>query len=436
MRTALQRAAHLAVVAGGLISFGGLAGVAPAVASAPASSPSTIFVVNAGSDDLTPVNVSTGVAGPAVKLGELPDALAVAPGGKTVYIVEVGSDEQGSPGRVVPIATAGHALGKPIAVGANPQGIAITPDGRTAYVLNGTDAATMPESTPVTVTPIDLVTQKALAPVKVGTLPLSMTMSPNGKLLYVVDSSTSQAEQGEPTAVTPVSTTTGKAGPQVKLPQGTAPLSVSGLAFTPNSATAYAVAPTGIVPIDTATGAPGKTIGLSTATPVAIAVSPDGSTIAEVGIPITAREKSSPYGDNVTLALLSTATGAVRKVTTLGGEPGAVSWKVLFAPNGSTAYVLVTAQDPSPNSLVPSECTVIPVNLATGKPAKPIDVGDGAETMLISPDGATLYVLVVGPYHSRSPHLGPGSLVPIATATAKLGRPVPLGVLPQALVYV
>ena len=283
-----------AVMAGGLTAVGGLTGLAPAAASTSVGAPSTIFVANAGSEDLTPVDVSTGVAGPAVKLGELPDALAVAPGAKTVYIVEVGSDEHGSPGRVVPMATASHALGKAIAVGTSPQAIAITPDGRTAYVLNGIDAATTPESTPVTVTPIDLVTQKALAPVKVGTLPLSMTMSPNGKLLYVVDSSTSQAEQGEPTAITPVSTATGKAGPQIKLPAGTAPLPGSGLAFTPDSATAYAIAPTGVVRVNTATGATGKTIGLSTSTPVAIAVSPDGSTVAEVGIPITAVKRAPP----------------------------------------------------------------------------------------------------------------------------------------------
>ena len=138
----------------------------------------------------------------------------------------------------------------------------------------------------------------------------------------------------------------------------------------------------------------------------------------------------------MTLALLSTATGAVRKVTTLGDEPGAVSWKVVFAPDGSTAYVLVTTQDPPPNSLVSSECTVTAVNAATGKAGRPLDVGQGAETMLMEPDGAALYVLVVGPYHNQSPHLGPGSLVPVATATGKLGKPVPLGVLPQALVFV
>ena len=80
----------------------------------------------------------------------------MAPGAKTVYVVEVGSDERGSPGRVVPIATSNYTFGKAIAVGTGPQAIEITPDGKTAFVLNGIDAATTPASTPVTVTPIDL----------------------------------------------------------------------------------------------------------------------------------------------------------------------------------------------------------------------------------------------------------------------------------------
>ena len=117
---------------------------------------------------------------------------------------------------VVPIATSNYILGKAIAVGTNPQAIAITPDGKAAFVLNGIDAATTPPSTPVTLTPIDLVTDTASAPVKVGTQPLSMTMSPNGKLVYV--STPSLSTPGEPTAITPVNTATDKAGPVIKLP--------------------------------------------------------------------------------------------------------------------------------------------------------------------------------------------------------------------------
>ena len=413
VRAAIVEATLVAVgiVAVGIVAVGivpvDLGGAALASAAGTSGSWSTMFVANLGSHSLTPIDLATGTAAPSISLGELPDALAVAPGAKTVYVVEVGSDGDGSPGRVVPLATNNYTLGKAIAVGTDPQAIAIAPDGRMAYVLNGYDAATTPATLPVTITPIDLVTRTALRPVPVGTLPLSMTMSPNGKLIYVVDSSVSH--QGEPSGITPFNTSTGKAGPEIRLPQAAyPPFPVSGLVFAPDSATAYAITPSGVVPVNTATGRPGKLIGLRTSMPVALAVSPDGSTLAEVGTPVTALEQGSPYANNVTLALLSTATGGVRKVATLGDEPGAVSWQVAMAPDGSTAYVLTIAQSPSLSSLVSSQSTLVPVDVATGKAGKALDVGQSAQALAIGPGGTTVYVLAIGAYRSRSPHYGPG----------------------------
>jgi DNA-binding beta-propeller fold protein YncE len=419
-----------AVALGALGTVSALTGVVSASAAGSAGSWATMFVADLGSDSVTPIDLSSGTPAPSIGLGELPDAVAVAPGAKTVYVVEVGSDEDGSPGRVVPIATNNYTLGKAIAVGTDPQAIAIAPNGRMAYVLNGYDAATTPATVPVTLTPIDLVTRRALAPVPVGTLPLSMTMSPNGKLIYVIDSSPSH--QGEPSGITPFNTSTGKAGPEIKLPQATGPFPVSGLVFTPDGATAYAITASGVIPINTATGTPGKVIGLRTSMPVALAVSPDGSTLAEVGTPVTALENSSPYANNVTLALLSTATGAVRKVATLGDEPGAVSWQVAMAPDGSKAYVLTITQSPSQSPLVSSQSTLVPVDLATGKAGKALDVGQSAQALAVGPGGATVYVLVIGPYHRGSPHYGAGSVLAVVAATGLPGQPVPVGALPQA----
>ena len=437
VRAAIVEATLVAVgiVAVGIVAVGivpvDLGGAALASAAGTSGSWSTMFVANLGSHSLTPIDLATGTAAPSISLGELPDALAVAPGAKTVYVVEVGSDGDGSPGRVVPLATNNYTLGKAIAVGTDPQAIAIAPDGRMAYVLNGYDAATTPATLPVTITPIDLVPRTALRPVPVGTLPLSMTMSPNGKLIYVVDSSVSH--QGEPSGITPFNTSTGKAGPEIRLPQAAyPPFPVSGLVFAPDSATAYAITPSGVVPVNTATGRPGKLIGLRTSMPVALAVSPDGSTLAEVGTPVTALEQGSPYANNVTLALLSTATGGVRKVATLGDEPGAVSWQVAMAPDGSTAYVLTIAQSPSLSSLVSSQSTLVPVDVATGKAGKALDVGQSAQALAIGPGGTTVYVLAIGAYRSRSPHYGPGHVLPVAAASGLPGRAVPVGELPQA----
>ena len=408
-----------------LVGVSGLTGVMSLSVSGSVTSGPVIYVANLASHDITPIDASTGIAVRPIGLGALsPVALAVAPGAKTLYVVAVGGDEDGSPGSVVPIATATDRPGRPIAVGTSPQAIAITPNGKMAYVLNGIGAATTPATTPATVTPIDLATGTALHPIKVGTIPLSMTMSPNGKLLYVVDSS--QSNPGEPSAITPVDTATDTSAPAIKLARNLVPFSVSGLAFMSNSATAYAITSSGIVPINTATGRLGKTIGLRTSVPVAIAVTRDNSAIAEVGVPVTALEQGSPYANNVTLALLSTRTGVVGKVATLGDEPGAMSWEVAIAPNGSSAYVLATTSSPR-------ESTVIPVDLATGTAGKTIDVGRNASMLAISPNGATVFVLDSGTYVGvGSPHNTPGRVIPIATSTSTVGKAITVGLAPAA----
>ena len=413
---ACRWATAAAIVIGG---YGGLTAIVSASVTGGVGSVSTIYVADEASHEVTPIDAATGVAGRPIRLGSLaPVALAVAPGAKTVYVVADGSDMNGSPGSVVPIVAATDTPGKPIAVGTASQAISITPNGKKAFVLNGIDAATTSEATPATVTPIDLATGRPLAPVKVGTLPQSMTMSPNGKLLYVVD--TNQSDPGEPSAITPVDTATDTAGPEIKLSKAPVPFPASGIAFASNSRTAYAITAAGVVPISTATGKVGKVIGLGTANQVAIAVAPDGSSIVEVGTPVTALEPKSPYTDNVTLAVVSATTGAVRSVAKLGNEPGAIT------PDGSTAYVLVITS-------LPRESLVIPVDLATGTAGKLIDAGRNAFSLALSQNGDTAYVLDGGTYKGAgSRHNTPGSVLPIATGTSTAGKAITAGLGPIA----
>ena len=67
-----------------------------------------------------------------IKAGQYPSAIAIAPDGKTAYVVS----RQG----VVPIHTATNKPGKAIKTGAYLTAIAITPNGRTVYVA-GYDTA-------------------------------------------------------------------------------------------------------------------------------------------------------------------------------------------------------------------------------------------------------------------------------------------------------
>ena len=105
-------------------------------------------------------------------MGRGPDAIAITPNGKTAYIVNGGSDT------LTPIQTATNKALKPIKVGRGPDGIAITPNGQTAYVAN---------SVSDTVTPIRTATNKAGKAIKVGSDPGPIAITPNGETAYVVD---------------------------------------------------------------------------------------------------------------------------------------------------------------------------------------------------------------------------------------------------------
>jgi DNA-binding beta-propeller fold protein YncE len=69
---------------------------------------------------------------------------------------------QPEPGRVTPISTATNKVGQPIKVGKYPFALAVTPNGKVVEVI---------DHSLNTVTPISTVTNKAGQPIGVGTYP-------------------------------------------------------------------------------------------------------------------------------------------------------------------------------------------------------------------------------------------------------------------------
>jgi YVTN family beta-propeller protein len=210
------------------------------------------YVVNEGSNTVTPISTATNTAGKPIKVGQGPSAIAITPNGKTAYVVNGAQS-------VTPISTATNTPGKPITVGGIPLSVAITPNGETAYVTNSYEGA---------VTPINTATNTrdmAILDSAPDSRPVAITITPNGQTAYVANQSNT---------VMPISTATNTALP---------PITVNGsglvaTAVTPNSQTAYVLAyfsaqPShGVVtPISTATNTPGKpiTVGFD---PLAIAI--------------------------------------------------------------------------------------------------------------------------------------------------------------------
>ena len=83
---------------------------------------------------MTAFRTATGSVLKMIKIGSGggsgPDAIAITPNGKTVYVPSYGD------GTVTPIRTATSSALKPVKVGPDPVAIAITPNGKTAYVVS------------------------------------------------------------------------------------------------------------------------------------------------------------------------------------------------------------------------------------------------------------------------------------------------------------
>jgi YVTN family beta-propeller protein len=191
--------------------------------------------------------------------------------------------------------------------------------------------------------------------------------------------------------VTPFATATNTPGMPIGVPIAL------GVALAPNGRTLYATSNTGssgsVIPIDTATGTPGAAIS-NVPNPVAIAITPDGTTAYVVNANESANGSVTP---------INLATGSPGTPITVGKDPEGIA----ITPDGKTAYV---ANDNTSGS-------VTPIDLATGTPGTSIPVGMDPIGVAITPDGKTAYVA----------DAGDSTVTPIDTATNIAGTPIDVG---------
>jgi YVTN family beta-propeller protein len=272
-------------------------------------------------------STSTNMQSRSILAGGFAQEIAMAPDGKTAYVT-------GGVGLVL-INTATDTVEHTIAV-KSPYGVAITPDGETAYVTNFSNAS---------VTPVNLVTDKAETPITVGSDPIAVAVAPNGKTAYVADDG----------SVTPINTATDTADPPITV--GSFPAAI---AIAPNGETAYVASqqfPVGTVtPINLATNTAGTPISIGR-NPADIAITPDGKTAYVT------------WGtDSVTP--INTATNTAGTPITVAGTP----YGIAITPDGKTAYV--TDRGVS---------AVTPIDIATNTPGRAFTVGSGPVAIAITP---------------------------------------------------
>ena len=347
------------VVVGAALSFAILAPAASGI-------PTVLYVAadnNSGNNYggiVESVNIATGSLGRSIRLKGGTGPIAVTPNGKTAYVVSHAGSGDSAETFVVPINLAAGTAGTPIPVGGSDgdPDIAIAPDGKTAYV---TDQPSFPRIGPEVMLPINIATGKAGAPIRIeadgGPLPwYAIAITPDGRMAYV----TGENAGGVGTVV-PVNLVTATVGGPIVV-GGTGGWR-EGVAIAPDGKTAYvsitnaATHTASVVPITIATGEAEKQIPAggpgSGAYWSGIAITPDGET-AYIRTP-----------NGVTPVNL--AKHSHGKLIRVGGNNGdqESNGEIVITPDGKTAYIASTDPD-----------EVVPIDLATGEPGKPVWTGN------------------------------------------------------------
>jgi YVTN family beta-propeller protein len=177
---------------------------------------------------VVPVDLTSHVAGSPISIPGTATAIAIGPGGKTVYVTT-------DSGYLTLIDTASNAVRTQIALGGSTPGVAISPNGAAAFVI--VDNA---------VIPIDTRTTQPTPRIPVSPTPQAITITPDGKTVYVASSN------GD---VTPIATATNKAGTAIALGGNS-----SSITTTPDGVAVLVVNGTTVVPVNVATNKPGRAV--------------------------------------------------------------------------------------------------------------------------------------------------------------------------------
>ena len=231
-------------------------------------------------------------------------------------------------------------------VGTGPLCVAVTPDGKHAYVTNLFSKS---------VSVIDTASNTVVATVPVGIRPFGVSVTPDGKHAYVTDQTSSNVSVIDTASNTVVAT----------VPVGP---SSFGVAVTPDGKHAYVTNGAfflGTVSvIDTATNTVVATTPVGR-DPGGVAVTPDGKHVYVT---------NEALGSN-SVSVIATATNTVVATIAVGVSVGAVA----ITPDGKHAYVQ-------------SFSTVSVIDTATNKVVATVTVGDFAGAVAITPDGKHAYV--------------------------------------------
>jgi 6-phosphogluconolactonase (cycloisomerase 2 family) len=323
-------------------------------ASSPATTPAPpfLYAVNTKSDEISQYSASpsdfgalTPLGPSTVRTGPFPYGIAIDPQGNSVYVANQGSASASA--NVVSQYTINQNTGRltpkspaTVATGRGPVAIAVAPNGKSAYVVSGPNAVWQYNINPAT----GALTPKSPATVATGPNPEPIAVTPNGKYAYVANCPRCSAKPRNWHSASPskpavntiweyrINQTTGALSPKPTaiMAIGTG---ANAIAITPDSKSLYiAINSVWQYNIDPATG---KLTPKSPATVPAggsahdLAIEPDGKNVYVVTV---ATNTVSQYRINPSTGALSS-----KPVSTAGTvlHPEAIA----IAPDGESAYV-------------------------------------------------------------------------------------------------
>ena len=174
--------------------------------------------------------------------------------------------------------------------------------------------------------------------------------------------------------VVPVNPATGVRGAAMAFAGGVLDLQAS-----PDRRTLYVLTGSGtVIPVDVATGRRGRPISLPAEGIAEIAVSPDGKTLWGVG-------NTPGRSHRPELVSASTGSGHAGGPVRLSNTPVAL----VFSPDGRSLYV---AAETCYDEAQPCAQDLFVVATASGRVVKTVTLGTRVQALAVAPDGRTVYV--------------------------------------------
>jgi len=174
----------------------------------------TLYAVTAN-NALYAVNVATGrperrIAVPASAIGT---AMVLSPDERTIYMAVPGSDGS-SDGAVVPINLQTGTAGRAVSVGWEPISLAVTPDGRTLYAAIDGIYGGIGQVAPNRIVAIDTATDRVRASIPWKVPPEQLAMSASGATVWIMSTIGDRGSTADDT-LTPVSVASDQPGPSI-----------------------------------------------------------------------------------------------------------------------------------------------------------------------------------------------------------------------------